>query len=256
MMDDLYTGGNEVIRWNGKYSSPYQVKQGVKQGGILSPCIYKLYLYDLLDTLKKSDLGLRIGCTYVGTPTCADDVLHLASTGYELQSMLSFNGLYTDKHMYKIHPVKSSVTIMHQPTASPPDVGSWNLHWNGQPPTTDTSKPTTADPEIEEDQTITVTTDFTHLGLDWMSPKGRPDINKNVQQLIPYSVLGYMDGMDWAPLHHSELSSSMSYQDYSRVSRPHAYWEVTSEPWTPSTRNSYVRYKDYQKTLPPTPYTS
>ena len=42
MIDDLYTGGNEVIRWNGKYSSPYQVKQGVKQGGILSPCLYKL----------------------------------------------------------------------------------------------------------------------------------------------------------------------------------------------------------------------
>ena len=93
MIDDLYTGGNEVIRWNGKYSSPYQVKQGVKQGGIFSPCLYKLYLYDLLDTHKKSDLGLRIGCTYVGTPTCADDVLHLASTGYELQSMLCFNGL-------------------------------------------------------------------------------------------------------------------------------------------------------------------
>ena len=34
MIDDLYTGGNEVIRWNGKYSSPYQVKQGVKQGGV------------------------------------------------------------------------------------------------------------------------------------------------------------------------------------------------------------------------------
>ena len=125
MIDDLYTGGNEVIRWNGKYSSPYQAKQGVKQGGILSPCLYKLYLYDLLDTLKKSDLGLHIGCTYVGTPTCADDVLHLASTGYELQSMLSFNGLYADKHMYEIHPVKSSVTIMHQPTASPP--GRWQL---------------------------------------------------------------------------------------------------------------------------------
>ena len=133
MIDDLYTRGNEVIRWNGKYSSPYQVKQGVKQGGILSPCLYKLYLYDLLDTLKKSDLGLRIGCTYVGTPTCADDVLHLASTGYELQSMLSFNGLYADKHMYEIHPVKSSLTIMHQPTASPPP-GRWQsestLEWS------------------------------------------------------------------------------------------------------------------------------
>ena len=191
MIDDLYTGGNEVIRWNGKYSSPYQVKQGVKQGGILSACLYKLYLYDLLDTLKKSDLGLSIGCTYVGTPTCADDVLHLASTGYELQSMLSFNGLYADKHMYEIHPVKSSVTIMHQPTASPPDVGSWNLHWNGQPPTTDTNQPTAADPEIEEDQTISVTTEFTHLGLDWMSAKGRPDINKNVQKArrAAYSLL-------------------------------------------------------------------
>ena len=167
-------------------------------GYLLSMPLQTLYLYDLLDTLKKSDLGLLIRCTYVGTPTCADDVLHLASTGYELQSMLSFNGLYADKHMYEIHPVKSSVTIMHQPTTSPQDIGSWNLHWNGQPPTTDTSKPTTADPEIEEDQTITVTTDFTHLGLDWMSAKG-------------------------TPRHHSELSSSMSYQNYSTVSRPHAY---------------------------------
>ena len=35
LIDDLYTAGNEVICWNGKYSSPYQVKQGVKQGGYL-----------------------------------------------------------------------------------------------------------------------------------------------------------------------------------------------------------------------------
>ena len=72
VIDDLYVGGNEVIRWNGQYSTSYQVKQGVKQGGILSPCLYKLYLYDLLEKLKTSNIGLSIGCTFVGTPTCAE----------------------------------------------------------------------------------------------------------------------------------------------------------------------------------------
>ena len=37
VIDDLYMGGQEVVRINGIYSRPYKVSQGVKQGGVSSP---------------------------------------------------------------------------------------------------------------------------------------------------------------------------------------------------------------------------
>ena len=61
------------------------INQGVRQGNILSTHLYKIYIDPLLDILKSKRLGLRIGTTHIGNPTCADDVVLLASSVEELQ---------------------------------------------------------------------------------------------------------------------------------------------------------------------------
>ena len=115
IVDDLYVGGSEVFRWKGEYSRPYSIGQGVKQGGILSPTLYKLYIYNLLESLRGAGMGLHIGPVYVGTPACADDVLLLSNNPPELQGMLDVSAAYSDEHAYEIHPIKTTSTILHKP---------------------------------------------------------------------------------------------------------------------------------------------
>ena len=88
------------------YSEPYEVRQGVKQGGVLSPSLYKLYIFDLLRSLRSAGLGVHIDHLYLGTLSCADDVLLLSNLPSEMQAMLNVNSEYSKRHKYEIHPTK------------------------------------------------------------------------------------------------------------------------------------------------------
>jgi hypothetical protein len=40
----LYTGLVSKVKWKGNTSNSFQIHQGVRQGGILSPFLYKLFV--------------------------------------------------------------------------------------------------------------------------------------------------------------------------------------------------------------------
>ena len=48
LIDDLYLNSSEVVRWKGEDSRKYFIQRGVKQGSIISPLLYKLYINQLL----------------------------------------------------------------------------------------------------------------------------------------------------------------------------------------------------------------
>ena len=50
------------------------LKNGVKQGGVISPILLNLYIERVLVTLKNSGLGCHIHGTYMGTLSYADDI--------------------------------------------------------------------------------------------------------------------------------------------------------------------------------------
>ena len=78
------------VLWNGKPSGTIisNISEGVKQGGILSPLLYNLYVNDLLVELENSSLGARLGNIYTGAPMYADDLALIATSPEELQGML------------------------------------------------------------------------------------------------------------------------------------------------------------------------
>jgi hypothetical protein len=63
--------------------------------------------------LERHDLGISIGNTYTGCPTCADDIVLLTSNQIELQlqEMLHAVDGYSKDHQFKLHPTKSKTIL-------------------------------------------------------------------------------------------------------------------------------------------------
>ena len=63
-------------------SESFAIHCGVRQGGILSPYLFAIYVDDLIDQIRKSGHGLRIGCVVY-----ANDIAVLSASCYGLQKL-------------------------------------------------------------------------------------------------------------------------------------------------------------------------
>ena len=152
---NMYTQATSSVRWGHHVSAPFQVRQGVRQGGILSTVHYKLYDNDLLHMLQESGIGATIGCFYCGAPTCADDVAVLGRRMHA-QCIVYIVQRYCSGHRNCIHPKKSEEVPLNK------DV-----------------KDSQCDIRFG-DESISKVQSTVHLGIH-RQPIGRPDTMQKVQ---------------------------------------------------------------------------
>jgi len=74
--------------WNGTFSQSFGIRNGVKQGGILRPVLFCIYIDGLLVRLKQSKIGCWTGNTFVGALAYADDITLFAPTPSAMRYML------------------------------------------------------------------------------------------------------------------------------------------------------------------------
>lgn len=122
IIKDLYSDISSKIKWLGDCSDGFPINQGLRQGGILSTLLYKVYVDPLLELLKSKGLGYRLGTIYIGSPTVADDVTFLTKFREELQLMFDEAGGYSSSNRYQIHPMKTEVTSLTDDKADEKDV--------------------------------------------------------------------------------------------------------------------------------------
>ena len=77
------------VKWNGVFSGVFNVHSEVRQGGVLSPSLFNLYVNCMITELRKNRLGCCINNLYLGILMYADDILLLSSSCIELQNMLN-----------------------------------------------------------------------------------------------------------------------------------------------------------------------
>ena len=66
------------VRWGDCFSEPFGVSNGVRQGGVLSPVLFAVYLDGLLEELSDSGVGCYWGHMFAGALCYADDIVILA----------------------------------------------------------------------------------------------------------------------------------------------------------------------------------
>ena len=85
-------------KWGTKYSSPFTVTNGVRQGGVLSAYLFAVYLDELSIQLGSGRVGCTVGNMVVNHLMFADDICVLSPSISGLQFLLNICGDYAAEH--------------------------------------------------------------------------------------------------------------------------------------------------------------
>ena len=95
------------VKWDSHLSEWFSVKAGVRQGGVLSPDLYSIYVADLITQLKHSGAGCYIQNLFAAALLYADDIAILAPSLRGLQKLLDLCGNFCTEWDIRLNPNKT-----------------------------------------------------------------------------------------------------------------------------------------------------
>ena len=152
----MYLNNSSCIRWNSTYSENFNLSNGVKQGGILSPYLFSLYLEPLIDNLTRSGIGCRMGNVMCNIFVYADDVVLLAPSVKALQNLTRICDLYSRDFNLSFNGDKSEIIIFDNNKNINCNI---NVYLNTK--------------------RLKITTNFCHLGIVFRKVNGNVNIDMN-----------------------------------------------------------------------------
>ena len=84
-----YSKCTAVVRWGNTISTPFSIESGVRQGGVLSPILFAIYIDEIILSLTNAKLGCTINGVYLGCLLYADDIILLSCSNFCMQGMLN-----------------------------------------------------------------------------------------------------------------------------------------------------------------------
>ena len=105
----MYSDTVSSVRVNNNLTEWFHINCGVRQGDILSPLLFNIYINDLLLALKKLDSGVVCGNTKICCLLYADDLVLIAENENCLQKLLNVMYSWCDEWKLKVNLSKSNV---------------------------------------------------------------------------------------------------------------------------------------------------
>ena len=106
MLITIYRKQTANVRWKQQVSNEFKIRNGVRQGAVISPIFFSFYMDSLFTILKKNKSGCFISNYYAGCVGYADDLLFLCPSRSGLQEMLDLAQKYVKEHQisFSTHP--------------------------------------------------------------------------------------------------------------------------------------------------------
>ena len=89
LLKHWYSDQTMRIKWGSHLSDPFHVSNGVRQGGVLSPCLFAVYLDELSNELNNVKAGCYIGDALLNHLMFADDICVFCPSVRSLQGLLN-----------------------------------------------------------------------------------------------------------------------------------------------------------------------
>ena len=94
----MYKSQITKVKWEGTMSKSFEIKNGVKQGAVLSAILFCVYIDDLLKELRRKRDGCWMNKDFVGVIVYADDIVLLSPSIDGLQNMIDTCSRYAESH--------------------------------------------------------------------------------------------------------------------------------------------------------------
>ena len=107
-----YTKQRVKVKWGRVVSRPFLVSNGVKQGGVLSPILFIVYLDELIACLRSAGVGCYMGRHFVGAPSYADDLTLLTPTKYSMYTLLKVTSDFAQEYDVKFNAAKCQLVVL------------------------------------------------------------------------------------------------------------------------------------------------
>ena len=114
LLFNLYGNQQFQIRWNNRLSNMYNMTNGVKQGAVLSPILFIMYIDGLFYELKRAGVGRHINRDYAGAFGYADNIVLLSPSLYALKHSITLCEDYAKRFKILFYPKLMCFNVKHK----------------------------------------------------------------------------------------------------------------------------------------------
>ena len=114
IIKNSYTNDKACIKIGSEITEYFTPNLGVRQGGVLSPLLFNIFLSDLAKDLQRIDGKLNLGTHEIGSLFWADDIILLSTNEHHLSEMLRTVEDYCNKSKLSINAEKTKCKIFNK----------------------------------------------------------------------------------------------------------------------------------------------